>query len=147
MQFGYKHLLQRHTAKAHPTTPLPHIFDEHSVLDKPDEYRESKSESEVDIDFLTGKAYADRAKDRLATEQGVACPCPNFPAEFLESGGLPSSSAFSASFQESSPPCKYVFSRAYDLRRHLRAEHDLEVCKEVVDNWVKRVKNTAGRQD
>ena len=33
--------------------------------------------------------------------------------------------------------CAYIFSRAYDLRRHLKAEHGLELDKEEVDGWVR----------
>jgi len=39
--------------------------------------------------------------------------------------------------------CEYVFSRAYDLRRHLRAEHDVDVEKDKVDEWVKGAKARA----
>jgi hypothetical protein len=37
-------------------------------------------------------------------------------------------------------PCKFVFSRAYDLRRHLTAYHELEYPKEVIDGWVRKRK-------
>jgi len=44
-----------------------------------------------------------------------------------------------------SKACDYVFSRAYDLRRHLRAEHGVEAEKESVDDWVKSAKAKAKR--
>lgn len=36
--------------------------------------------------------------------------------------------------------CEYVFGRAYDLRRHLRAVHGVVVEKEVVDRWALEVR-------
>lgn len=33
--------------------------------------------------------------------------------------------------------CQYVFSRAYDLRRHLHAEHGVDVDREKVADWVR----------
>ena len=33
--------------------------------------------------------------------------------------------------------CEYVSSRAYDLRRHLKAEPRVTVDKEVLDEWVR----------
>jgi len=139
MQFGYKHLLQRHTSKAHPAAPQPQVYDEEETLHYSQDNNALDTRPEIDIDYLTGKEYADRAKDRLATESGVQCPCPDFPTDFLE----PDSSS---ECQHASTPCKYVFSRAYDLRRHLRAEHGLEVCKEVVDKWARGARDAGARQ-
>lgn len=39
--------------------------------------------------------------------------------------------------------CDYVFSRAYDFRRHLRAEHGVDAEKDRVDEWVKGAKARA----
>ena len=33
--------------------------------------------------------------------------------------------------------CDYVFSRGYDLRRHLGASHGVDFTKETIDEWVK----------
>jgi general transcription factor IIIA len=33
--------------------------------------------------------------------------------------------------------CQYAFRRAYDLRRHLKAVHDIDSGKERVEEWVK----------
>ncbi|KAG6866205.1 hypothetical protein C0991_007230 [Blastosporella zonata] len=37
--------------------------------------------------------------------------------------------------------CDYVFSRAYDLRRHLKAVHGVSAVKESIDSWVSRQKS------
>jgi hypothetical protein len=37
-------------------------------------------------------------------------------------------------------PCEYVYGRAYDLRRHLRAVHDVELDKETVDGWARKIR-------
>jgi general transcription factor IIIA len=37
--------------------------------------------------------------------------------------------------------CDYAFSRAYDLRRHLKTAHGLLADKESVDQWVKGKKS------
>lgn len=44
------------------------------------------------------------------------------------------------------PRCTYVFSRAYDLRRHLLAEHSLELEREVVDEWVRSTKMARAKE-
>ena len=43
--------------------------------------------------------------------------------------------------------CDYVFSRTYDLRRHLRAEHGVYVEKERVhaSEWIKGAKAKGGK--
>lgn len=33
--------------------------------------------------------------------------------------------------------CDFVFTRAYDLRRHLRAFHHVDVEKEIIEKWMK----------
>ena len=54
--------------------------------------------------------------------------------------GLPS--AFPAGRQnlwgEDGALCEYVFGRAYDLRRHLRAVHGVSLDKDVVDAWARK---------
>jgi hypothetical protein len=65
------------------------------------------------------------------TMEGLQVP----PAGPAESGNLWSESA----------PCQYVFGRAYDLRRHLRAVHGIVLDKETVDGWARRIRVTTGR--
>jgi len=37
-------------------------------------------------------------------------------------------------------PCEWVFGRAYDLRRHLRAVHGVELDKGTVDGWARKIR-------
>jgi len=142
--FGYKHLLQRHMAKLH----RPHAtsssenedsgaFDEglhpgvgHQV--------QASSGQTLSIDFITGTSYTSRSREQLKAGGMLRCPYPDVPAVFLPSGEMPGASGPSMQYGT----CEYVFSRAYDLRRHLRAEHAIEVDKDVVDAWVKDAKRT-----
>ena len=92
----------------------------------------------VDIDFLTGKAYAIRAREAIQQASKLHCPFPDLPpllSRKEESGAA-------ASGSKRSPRCQYVFSRAYDLRRHLQAEHGLVVERENVDTWVRDEKES-----
>jgi general transcription factor IIIA len=114
--FGYKHLLQRHAAKAHAlqseSDPAPEEEDEQS---------DGEDESTSAIDGITGKAYAARSTNPRA----MRCPHP--------------CSAFGGTLLEHDPePCDYWFTRAYDLRRHLAATHRVDVDKDTVDRWVVR---------
>ena len=157
--FGYKHLLQRHAAKAHPADPAGS-----------DSESESESESErgdecaggeendraggeggkepptaFSIDWITGAAYDARAQARLSSgARSLQCPFPDLPPSLRR--GYPGEDAASADGEVAAPSagggprCLYVFSRAYDLRRHLLAEHALEIGREVVDAWVRSAK-------
>ncbi len=87
--------------------------------------------STFDIDMITGKKYQDDAWNRLVENKALRCPFPNVPSNFNVEGGQIGSG---------SKGCQYVFTRAYDLRRHLRTAHALVVEKEPVDDWVRRVK-------
>lgn len=78
----------------------------------------------MDINAITGKAYAEQVNGHRRFQ----CPYPNLPETFAVAG--PSSSR----------ACAHFFGRAYDLRRHLRSDHRLEVEKEVVDDWVRGLK-------
>ncbi|RPD63072.1 hypothetical protein L227DRAFT_473071, partial [Lentinus tigrinus ALCF2SS1-6] len=118
--FGYKHLLQRHLAKLHaPVELVPDDHDSGNEGDTAD--TDHDVDDGVDIDFLTGKAYAIQAREAVKQAVKLQCPFPHLPP-FLsgEEGSMPSSS-------KRGPSCHYVFSRAYDLRRHLQAEHGITV--------------------
>ncbi|KAL5513353.1 hypothetical protein ACEPAH_3752 [Sanghuangporus vaninii] len=132
-QFGYKHLLQRHMARVHEHASMVHL-----EMDLPAESSSasaSVSKPDADpIDLLTGKAYEDRAKKRLATHKNaLVCPYPDMDTSSLLSTNSTTSRLLGD--QTSSQPrgsCGFVFSRAYDLRRHLSSAHDLEVDREEV---------------
>lgn len=117
--YGYKHLLQRHVLKAH---------GEHSSSAEDDDEESSSSATEPEagpsmsvIDFITGKHYLESKRGRAL----VRCP---YPAHFCRS------------VLSDAGACRFVFSRAYDLRRHLRAEHGEEWEKDDVDAWVRQSK-------
>ncbi|KAH9937572.1 uncharacterized protein B0H18DRAFT_867289 [Fomitopsis serialis] len=156
--FGYKHLLQRHTAKAHPTEPASSDSEsdsnteassgedtEDSEDEKDDEDQETaKPTVAFSIDFITGAAYEARSQVRLGTSpRSLKCPFPYLPSSFREDESADEDVAASKAIHD--PQCQYVFSRAYDLRRHLLAEHEVELGKEVVDEWVKSAKATRAK--
>ncbi|KAJ6495668.1 transcription factor iiia [Mycena vitilis] len=115
--FGYKHLLQRHAAKGHATSSSSESSEEDtSCLPAP-------AATNRDIDTITGSAYSRTALEKLKAAKAVQCPYPHL------SGLAP---------VQTGPPCDYVFSRAYDFRRHLQSEHNVVVDKDGVDRWLRR---------
>lgn len=133
--FGYKHLLQRHLAKVHSIHSSSEAQETSGSSDDDETEHETprmtKKAFAMDIDTITGKTYATQAEQRLHTSKALKCPFPYFQS-FLPTASIPSSSTAS--------PCGYVYTRAYDLRRHLKAEHQIEAEKEAVDNWVNDAK-------
>lgn len=123
--FGYKHLLQRHLVKVHATS------DEESLSEREESSSSSEEETaEFDIDVLTGNFYKQQAKKKLeASPNMLPCPYPR-----MQEVGLPCNGTLSTE------NCDYVFSRAYDLRRHLASAHEISIEKEEVDAWVKKTK-------
>jgi general transcription factor IIIA len=137
--FGYKHLLQRHTAKAHrladPT--LTHsASDESGTEDSPEDPPDSNT---LGIDMITGKAYAEAAHKKIAQAVALLCPYPHLDGiTILESAEGSATISPQPTFLPQQ--CEYAFSRAYDLRRHLKAAHNLVAEKDHVDQWVKNGK-------
>lgn len=82
------------------------------------------------IDDLTGKAYS----LRLRSSKSLECPYPDL-------GGLADTDAAGHSTSAHRSACAYVFSRPYDLRRHLKAEHGVLVDKKRVELWVESWKS------
>lgn len=80
----------------------------------------------LDIEEITGKAYADRARQKLSAPRTLQCPFP----DLHDLTSMPEGSV------RADRRCEYIFTRAYDLRRHLRSEHGEEVNKDAVDAWV-----------
>ncbi|KAI0079577.1 hypothetical protein K474DRAFT_1658926 [Panus rudis PR-1116 ss-1] len=120
--FGYKHLLQRHLVKLHPEeTP--------TVTVVPSQENALQSSS-MQIDSITGVVYASNSKRRLENEKSLQCPYPD----------LNTLTAGAPSAWTSGTQCVYVFSRAYDLRRHLKASHGVDLEKDVVEEWVRGAK-------
>ncbi|KAF9228347.1 hypothetical protein BS17DRAFT_773538 [Gyrodon lividus] len=124
--FGYKHLLERHLAKIHSSNSAlgETSFEESVTTDTGDAH--------MDIEAITGKAYASRS----LKSRSICCPYPDVDA--LRA----STPVVEASRCSSSKTCEHVLTRAYDLRRHLKAEHGVDADKEKVDTWVKAQKRT-----
>jgi general transcription factor IIIA len=80
------------------------------------------------INEITGVAYEERA---ARTPAPLRCPYPAME------GLLSAGTVGGQSLWGDAAPCEYVFGRAYDLRRHLRAVHGVELDKEVVDAWAR----------
>lgn len=123
--FGYKHLLQRHTLSAHTLHPPSSTEDDGESSSAPADPAQPLST----IDFITGKLYM--AQKRSAPNGHALVTCP-YPTHFCSKTADVSERVPSA--------CQAVFSRAYDLRRHLRAEHDEEWERDEVDAWVRAQK-------
>jgi general transcription factor IIIA len=87
----------------------------------------------LDINVITGNTYAARAKAQVLAGKVLPCPYPDL-------GELVSSVAVGV--VGGSRRCQYVFSRAYDLWRHLRTAHSVEAERSDVDEWVRNVKET-----
>ncbi|KAI0825193.1 hypothetical protein BC628DRAFT_1517671 [Trametes gibbosa] len=149
--FGYKHLLQRHVARLHALRSSSEDDLGHGDASGSDSGRgaedddddaagpASKADGAMDIEFITGTAYATRAKECIQRGIKLQCPFPHLPTALVpEEGG-----AHSASSSSAQKDCRYVFSRAYDLRRHLQAEHDVFVDRDNADGWVRLRKQLA----
>lgn len=145
--FGYKHLLQRHFGKVHATAPTSsrdsdseaHNNDEVETTEQSgDETQDEEQPDTFAIDFTTGNSYAQKSREKMKSNNALRCPHPHLPV--LLTGSVSSPVAPNTYPVLSSAECQYVFSRAYDLRRHLRAEHGVEVKREDADRWVKKTK-------
>ena len=120
--FGYKHLLQRHLAKAHPST-LSGSDNSSSEGD------DITPKADFDIDTITGESYAKRAEEMVKSAKSLRCPYPHLQFLMVDIN-LPAR-------VDSRRNCDYVFSRSYDLRRHLIASHGVNLPKETIDEWVR----------
>jgi general transcription factor IIIA len=145
--FGYKHILQRHQARQHghdrtaaeEDEDCEHHADtdgESSETERPQpkkrKGRRLQSQNISIINEITGVAYEERTANALAP---LRCPHPAME-------GLPSASSVESlsNLWGDATPCEYVFGRAYDLRRHLRAVHGVELDKETVDGWARKIR-------
>ncbi|KAF9453973.1 hypothetical protein P691DRAFT_718388 [Macrolepiota fuliginosa MF-IS2] len=125
--YGYKHLLQRHVAKAHGSDDETATeYTDNSLPVSEDEDKEG--DSPLDIDAITGYTYMRAARAKVAEGRALQCPFPELQS-FTGVGIQPPTA-------QHKPGCDYVFRRAYDLRRHLRASHGFTAQKESVEFWV-----------
>ena len=137
--FGYKHLLQRHTARHHSISP---VTDAKVITGSSCQIEAGKPSV---IDVLTGRAYKTRAAGLTASKH-FTCSYPHI--SFVDPDPSPVTLGQDISPPElggdrEGPSCAFVFSRAYDLRRHLLSEHGLAVAKEPVDRLVARLRSSA----
>ena len=119
--FGYKHLLERHLVKLHSSKSV------HAETASEDEAPTTDRDNTMDIEAITGKAYAARLQNAVS----IRCPYPHVDAL------VASTATVDVSGPSSGKTCEHVLTRAYDLRRHLRSEHGVDTEKEKVDAWVK----------
>lgn len=126
--FGYKHLLQRHLGKIHKADQA----EDGSADDSEASGTESDPQQSwgVRVDDITGMSYVKRAQEKMTSPRSLCCPFPDLH------GLIPDVTQVKGGDKR----CEYVFTRAYDFRRHLRSEHGLEVEKEDVYTWAKSVK-------
>ena len=145
--FGYKHILQRHQARQHTHNRTAAEEDEdyehHTDADgesseaehpqpKKRNCRHLQSQNTSMINEITGVAYEERTAN---TPAPLRCPYPAME------GFPPPPSLERLSIYGDARPCEYVFGRAYDLRRHLRAVHGVELQKETVDVWARKIRD------
>ena len=128
--FGYKHLLQRHEAKAHkrPSTSGEDGDGDSTALLQDRGQNDAANQLRMDIDSITGNAYAKRARAQIQATKVLQCPFPDLGMLFASTD---------AQLVGGSSRCGYVFSRAYDLRRHLKVAHQVEVDRDDADAWVR----------
>jgi general transcription factor IIIA len=137
--FGYKHLLQRHTAKAH-TDSSSSNETENGVFR--DEGSKDTELSALDIDLVTGKAYTQRSRVNGA-KFSLNCPWPNIDqldSRATSTFSVASSNRVATANSGSLPDhaaCDYVFSRFYDLCRHLKSEHGFDPERTQLERWTK----------
>ncbi|GJE86014.1 transcriptional repressor, putative [Phanerochaete sordida] len=127
--FGYKHLLQRHLSKIHKAATT----DEDISADDSEAggaAREPLRPQGVRVDDITGMSYVKRAQKQMLSLRSLCCPFPDLTG--LAPGAIQATG--------SGRRCEYVFTRAYDFRRHLSSEHGLNVEKEDVHAWVQSAK-------
>ncbi|EPQ50116.1 hypothetical protein GLOTRDRAFT_82578 [Gloeophyllum trabeum ATCC 11539] len=144
-KFGYKHLVGRHVGRVHRGEGEGVGVGGDGEEEEEEEGGQGESEDSEQgeeeeggedehpsaIDLLTGKAYAECARDAGK----VRCP---YPCTSVLCAGAPGSEVGQGGRVEGEGErCEYVFGRAYDLRRHLRAVHDMEAGREEVDAWVR----------
>jgi len=114
--------MQRHLARKHPRRQTPKAPAEEPIESEKDV--EEPHEEPSLLDLFTGKHYTQPSSGtRKNIRRSIKCPWPN----------ITHSDTALSSPAEFTSTCDFAFSRAYDLRRHLLAEHGLEVNQEVLD--------------
>jgi hypothetical protein len=113
------------------------VSDSAELTDEEDECEEVIPTRKVrdvqwtDINSITGMSYTTHANERLSTYKAFRrshTHLDELVAVFVASGEI-----LRMAGSSTCKACDYVFSRAYDLRSHLRAEHRVHVERERVD--------------
>ncbi|KIY61828.1 hypothetical protein CYLTODRAFT_439053, partial [Cylindrobasidium torrendii FP15055 ss-10] len=148
-KFAYKHVMQRHIARDHEQPKEDDADDESETNNRPKPRRTKKKKAvkieldPFDVDVMTGNHYkqhatkllqmpAENADENQTEKVPVYLPCP-FPA--LE---IPFTVGGNEDVKLRGHACDYVFSRAYDIKRHLQRAHGVETEKADVKRWVKQ---------
>lgn len=114
--YGHKHLLQRHVSSRHrrhhdQASPIHQDVDASKLIPTQPEPKSDPTSASAfaspSIDLLTGAHYDPKSTKHLQ------CPC----LDSDHKGGE----------DESAGRCPYRFSRLYDLRRHLKKVHKVEL--------------------
>ncbi|KAJ9098160.1 hypothetical protein QFC21_004489 [Naganishia friedmannii] len=104
--YGHKHLLQRHISARHRTTSAEDVTPRSLIPTGTQTPLQTVAENVVNL--LTGLHHIDTA---LLEKRPLLCPCESVDA-----------------FNR----CRHRFGRLYDLRRHVKKHHGLEVTEEEV---------------
>ncbi|CAE6443916.1 unnamed protein product [Rhizoctonia solani] len=132
--FGYKHVMQRHLERHHrlqdnDSTPLRATSTKQNNTTEPGRI----------IGLLTGQDYDELPRspksDAVYRPRLINCPWPNAFQVTKPMNGTASSTS------DTLAKCAFKFSRTYDLRRHLRSAHELEVSADEVNAWVSKYKH------
>ncbi|CAE6408708.1 unnamed protein product [Rhizoctonia solani] len=124
--FGYKHVMQRHLERHHRPQE-----DESTSSQPTSTDQEKDTGTSRIIALITGRDYDEPPqKARAARPRTINCPWPD-----VFEVGKPSDN-HTSQIPEIHPKCAFKFSRAYDLRRHLRSVHGLDVNADEASAWV-----------
>ncbi|KAF8333064.1 uncharacterized protein EI90DRAFT_2917034 [Cantharellus anzutake] len=142
--FGYKHVLRQHIEKVHRGKDQEnHDEEDDSTTSVANQREENHQGRSLAIDFLTGLHYTtnpESQNNHSSTGRDIHCPWPDAFQMHLVG---PSYSTPAADDEGGTKRyrCAYMFSRAYDLARHLHAEHGVrELDMDGLVAWVAEAK-------
>ncbi|EUC56061.1 transcription factor iiia protein, putative [Rhizoctonia solani AG-3 Rhs1AP] len=127
--FGYKHVMQRHLERHHRPQDNEVIPQQSASTNQ-----KEATEKEQIINLITGQDYdaSPRSlKTGAARPRAIHCPWPN-AFEMRKSSDKEHAFPLAGTQDQ----CAFRFKRAYDLRRHLRSAHGLDVNADEVGAWV-----------
>ncbi|CAE7068986.1 unnamed protein product [Rhizoctonia solani] len=136
--FGYKHVMQRHLERHH--RPQDDELPQSTSIDQ----KKAIKKGQI-TDLITGQDYdapPRSLKSNVARPRVIECPWPN-------AFGIkkPTNNGHTLPMIGTQPKCAFKFSRAYDLRRHLRSAHGLDADADEVSAWVLQYKRTNSKDE